>query len=130
MQYEGKMRYAHRISAHLFKGLNLDSDIVIMHTCDVRDCVNPDHLKFGTIAENNHDMHLKGRGRGRYSDVTHCSIGHRLEGDNLYIRPNGNKACKTCRRFANYKHNPKMYSTSIHTQAIKAIDWFEWDGKI
>lgn len=29
---------------------------------------------------------------------THCKRGHELAGDNLYIKPNGERQCRTCRR--------------------------------
>ena len=29
---------------------------------------------------------------------THCINGHKLEGDNVYVRPSGGKLCRTCRR--------------------------------
>ena len=35
----------------------------VMHTCDVRSCVNPNHLRAGTRSLNMQDMVAKGRGR-------------------------------------------------------------------
>lgn len=29
---------------------------------------------------------------------THCKRGHELAGDNLYVKPNGERQCRTCRR--------------------------------
>lgn len=45
------------------KGSNPRSSFV-MHTCDNRLCVRPDHLRLGTARDNNHDMVAKGRGIG------------------------------------------------------------------
>ena len=55
----GRNMYAHRVAAAMKYG-----DIrgaVIMHTCDNPPCVNPEHLRVGTYAENNEDSRAKGR---------------------------------------------------------------------
>ena len=51
---DGKTQSAHRV-AH-----GGDSQVV-MHTCDNKLCVNPDHLRGGTYRDNSADMVAKGR---------------------------------------------------------------------
>lgn len=36
-------------------------NLVVMHKCDVRNCINPEHLMLGTVAMNNQDKLDKGR---------------------------------------------------------------------
>lgn len=50
---------AHRAAFQLAHGYLPE---VVMHTCDVKRCVNPAHLRAGTYADNTRDMFEKGRG--------------------------------------------------------------------
>lgn len=61
--HRGKWYRVHRLSwALAFNGGVLpSSSTVIMHTCDVRTCVNPAHLQLGTHTTNHADMVAKGR---------------------------------------------------------------------
>lgn len=55
-----KTALAHRVAFELDTGINPDG-YCVMHSCDNRKCCNPNHLRLGTIADNNKDMKNKGR---------------------------------------------------------------------
>lgn len=55
-------RLAHRVSYETFVGA-IPSGACVLHSCDVRACVNPEHLFLGSIRDNQEDMAHKGRGR-------------------------------------------------------------------
>lgn len=55
-----KVRMAHQLSYRVFNG-EYDRNLFVCHTCDIRSCVNPEHLFTGTCGDNLRDMHRKGR---------------------------------------------------------------------
>ncbi len=56
--YMGRKVLAHRYAAGM---LDFPSSIEARHTCHTPACVNPEHLTFGTHAENMRDMVVAGR---------------------------------------------------------------------
>ncbi len=66
--------------------------------CPHRRCVNPEHLEPVTPDEN------RRRGRGLYNlgarqvEKTHCPPGHPYDEANTYVRPNGARNCRDCKR--------------------------------
>jgi len=59
----GDNEYAHRYSYKISHG-PIPEGSMVLHKCDVRTCVRPDHLYLGTAKQNTADMDARGR-RGK-----------------------------------------------------------------
>jgi len=63
--FKSTSTFLHRFVYAVWNDTFLKSTDVIMHTCDNRICINPTHLKLGTIQSNNADRTRKQRKRTR-----------------------------------------------------------------
>ncbi len=93
--YKRKRWPAHRLSFALLKG-PIPEGMDVCHSCDVRHCINPDHLWTGTASDNILDCARKGRHRN--SRKTHCDHGHEYTEENTWIAANGKRHCRACQR--------------------------------
>jgi hypothetical protein len=99
---------AHRV-AWAIKNANgelPDPSLVVMHSCDNKLCVNPNHLSLGTIEENNRDAREKGLTKSIETIVGFpilnktCRHGHERTLENTVFRQKKGKPpyalCKLC----------------------------------
>ncbi len=118
----GKDTTAHRVSWELHFGPipNLHSGphgTCVCHSCDVRLCVNPEHLWLGSIQDDMADKAKKNRVSlvGAYAAAaarlakTHCINGHPLSGDNLYLHKDGRRGCIICRKSADRRRQFRYF---------------------
>jgi predicted XRE-type DNA-binding protein len=71
-QFRGRSMQAHRVAYQLFSG-EIPEGRWVLHRCDNRLCVNPEHLFLGDVVANIADMDAKGR-RGTKSNLTESQV--------------------------------------------------------
>ena len=75
------------------------TDLFILHSCDTPACINIDHLRAGTAAENTRDMIERGRHVANGMEKrTHCKQGHEFDEANTFVTNQGCRGCRTCQR--------------------------------
>lgn len=123
--FKNKIMGAHRASYLLFIG-KIPKGKLVLHLCDNKKCVNPDHLTIGTAQDNTNDMISKGRACWQIKRKK-CIKNHSLvDGSNVYVAPSGRRLCRICRSVDDkkFKKNKKALSCSkreIFGQDRKAI---------
>jgi hypothetical protein len=105
---DGAPTYAHRWSYEALVG-PIPPERELDHLCRVRTCVRPDHLEAVS-----HRTNLL-RARAFRDDVpsTHCPRGHAFAGFNLYVRPDGRRACRACHRIDQGRYRARRGASGV-----------------
>jgi hypothetical protein len=94
IKIDHSQRLVHRVAYEVYKGA-IPEGYQIDHLCKNTSCINPQHLEAVTQREN---ILRSNSFAAINSKKTECINGHSLIGDNVYIKPNGARNCKECRK--------------------------------
>ncbi len=99
---------AYRLTYEYWNG-KIPEGLEIDHLCRNTSCVNPSHLEAVTHKENV-VRGLTGKINHWSANKTHCKKGHEFNKENTYIRPDGWRACKICKKKAKLRFNKNSNS--------------------
>lgn len=103
----GRSQVAHRAVYEAHHNVTVPVELQLDHLCNLRCCVNPDHLEPVTRIEN--VRRAVRRSRANNSDAF-CPSGHEMSGANIWVRKNGKSnsvVCRTCARQARAKYDKR-----------------------
>jgi hypothetical protein len=95
ISFRNKNAQAHRVFYELFCG-PIPDNMELDHKCRVTFCVNPAHLEPVPHKVNVRRGVTGATTSARQRSKTHCPKGHAYAGNNLVIRVDGSRQCRTC----------------------------------
>lgn len=97
LSYKGRRFLAPRIARIIVDRAWPQAGLCACHSCDNPRCVNPAHIWWGTVAENNQDARAKGRHGSPFSKSgAHCRNGHEFKPETYRTDNRGTRVCKIC----------------------------------
>lgn len=102
-QYQNRL--VHRLVLSAFHGIPEDG-VEACHNNGIRSDNRLENLRWDTHSANSHDQLRHGTHRNKRK--THCHRGHLFDKANTYVRPNGGRLCRACKRkYDNQRYHAK-----------------------
>jgi hypothetical protein len=119
--HKGKSVHAHRLVFTLAKG-PIPTGLVVMHSCDNRACINPEHLSVGSQSDNLLDAVAKGR--NHQTKKTHCPKGHEYSVENTRVRISrgaSGRVCLLCQNeyFARRREEKRQARLALPSEPVR-----------
>lgn len=119
----GRKVGGHRAALTLLKGRSLSSEDVVDHSCHVRNCVNPSHLRITDLVSNSARQLPRDR-------LKRCrGYGHPLVKANVVQRRDGRRQCRQCARRRNRQWMRQHRARHRDTPGGAAVTEVETGGR-